>query len=241
MPKQHHSTVRGAHTNVAPAAEARFVRPQPYLTMRLLVFGASGQTGHEFTRQALERQHAVTAFVRQPAKLAITSPTLRLVQGNVASYPAVAGAVAGHDAVVSTLGVGTPLKHDADVVRGVEHIIRAMEEHKVRRLIYLSFIGVSDSRSAVGFVLRYIAPLPLRHEIADHEAKEALVKASRLDWTIVRPPKLTGGPRTGRYRSGTGITTWKPLPLMARADVAHFILEELAQPAFVRQAPRLLH
>lgn len=223
------------------AAHSQAVRRQRHYTMRLLVFGASGQTGHELIRQALERQYSVTAFVRQPAKLAIASPALRLVQGNVANYPAVAGAVPGHDAVVSTLGVGTPLRHDADVVTGVEHILRAMEEHKVRRLIYLSFIGVSDSRSAVGFVLRYIAPLPLRHEIADHEAKEALVKASRLDWTIVRAPKLTGGPRTGRYRSGAGITTWKPLPLMARADVAHFMLEELAQPAYVRQAPRLLH
>lgn len=209
--------------------------------MRLLVFGASGQTGQELLRQALERRQAVTAFVRQPKKLTITDPELRIVQGNVADYPAVAGAVRGHDAVVSTLGVGTPLKHDADVVAGVQHIIRAMDEHKVRRLIYLSFIGVRDSRAAVGFVLRYIAPLPLRQEIADHEAKEALVKASPLDWTIVRAPKLTGGPRTGRYRSGESITTWKPLPVMARADVAQFILEELAQPAYVRQAPRLLH
>lgn len=209
--------------------------------MRLLVFGASGQTGRELVRQALAHRHSITAFVRQPAKLGDTPPGIRIVQGNVADYPTVEAAVVGHDAVVSTLGVGTPLKHDRDVIAGVDNIIRAMQEHRVRRLIYLSFIGVRESRPAVGVILRHIAPILLRHEIADHEAKEALVKASPLDWTIVRPPKLTNGPRTGHYRSGADIATWVPLPLLARADVADFILRELAQPQYVRQAPRVLH
>jgi putative NADH-flavin reductase len=146
----------------------------------------------------------------------------------------------GHDAVVCALGAGVPLHHDPDVIAGVRNIIGAMRERKVRRLVYLSFIGVRESRSGVGLVLRYIAPIPLRHEIADHEAKEALVKASGLEWTIVRPPKLTCGPYTGRYRSGEDIATWKLVPLLSRADVAHFILEELENCAYVGQAPRLL-
>jgi len=209
--------------------------------MRLLIFGASGQTGRELVRQAIARGHTITAFVRQPAKLGNAPRGMRIVQGNVVDYSTVAASVAGHDAVVSTLGVGTPFKHDGDVISGVEHIIRAMQEHEVRRLIYLSFIGVRESRAAVGVILRYLAPIPLRHEIADHEAKEALITASSLDWTLLRPPKLTNGPLTGRYRSGPGIGTWVPLPLMARADVADFILNELAAPRYVRQAPRLLH
>ncbi len=209
--------------------------------MQLLIFGASGQTGRELVRQALASRHSVTAFVRQPAKLGDAPPGIRILQGNIADYPNVEAAVAGHDAVVSTLGVGTPLKHDPDVIVGVENIIRAMQEQQVRRFIYLSFIGVRDSRPSVGIILRHIAPIPLRHEIADHEAKEALVTASSLDWTIVRPPKLTNGPRTGHYRSGLHITTWVPLPLIARADVADFILRELAQPEYIHQAPRLLH
>jgi putative NADH-flavin reductase len=208
--------------------------------MKLLVFGASGQTGRELVRQGLALQHDITAFVRQPAKLGPLASGVRTIQGNVTDYPAVAAAVAGHDAVVSTLGTGTSLKHDAGLIAGVQHIIRAMQEHRVRRLIYQSFIGVHESRAAVGVILRYVAPIPLRHQIADHEAKEALVKASPLEWTIVRPPNLTNGLRTGRYRSGTDITTWAPVPRLARADVADFILRELAQPQFIRQAPRLL-
>jgi putative NADH-flavin reductase len=209
--------------------------------MRLLIFGASGQTGQALVHKAIEDGHTVTAFVRQPAKLAGIAAPISIIRGTVADVAAVAAAVPGHDAVVSTLGVGEPLKRDPDVVAGVNHIVRAMETHGVRRLIYLSFAGVRASRASLGFVLRYIAPLPLRHEIADHEAKEALVAASNLDWTIIRPPKLTSGPRRGRYRAGERVTTWKPLSLLSRADVADFILRELATPQYIRQAPLLLN
>lgn len=208
--------------------------------MNVLVFGASGQTGRAVVREALERGHRVSAFVRDPAKLDASHPALRVLRGDVGDGAVVAQAVPGHDAVVSTLGVGTPLAHDQVVIDGVGHILRAMEDAGVRRLIYQSFIGVRESRAAVGFIMRFIAPLPLRHEIADHEAKEALVRASAVDWTIVRPPKLTNGPRSNGYRAGEDVTTWAPVPQLSRADVAHFIVGELESPRFVRRAARLL-
>ena len=209
--------------------------------MRILVFGASGHTGQVLVRQAVARGHQVTAFVRDPDKAPTRHSNVRTIVGNVADDIAVSDAISGHDAVVSALGVGVPLEHDADVIRGVQHIVRGMDAHGVRRLVYISFIGVRDSRAAVGFLLRYVVPLPLRHEIADHEAKEAIVRASALDWTIVRPPKLTGGARTGRYRSGPTISTWKPMPLLSREDLSDFILCELAEPRYIRQATRVLH
>jgi putative NADH-flavin reductase len=209
--------------------------------MRLLVFGASGKVGQELVRQALVREHSVTAFVRTPGKLKTTHPLLRVIEGDVADDDAVAAAVPGHDAVVSALGVGKPLQHDPDVVSGVQRIIRVMEANGVRRFVYLSFVGVRESRHSVGFILRHIAPIPLRHEIADHEEKEAIIRASTLDWTIVRPPTLTNGARTGTYRDGEQIASWKPVPLLSRADVADFMLQELEHPQYVRQAPRLMH
>lgn len=208
--------------------------------MNLLVFGASGATGREVVRQALARGHSVTVFLRQTARLPLQHASVRTLEGDVGDASAVRQAVAHHDAVISTLGVSAPLKPDPVVVDGVRHIVSAMEATGVTRLIYQSFIGVRDSRAAVGFVLRYVAPLPLRHEIADHEAKEAIVSASSLDWTIVRPPKLTDGPATGSFRVGEGITTWHPLPVLSRATVASFIITELEQPAYVRKVVRLL-
>jgi len=208
--------------------------------MNVLVFGASGQTGRAVVREALARGHSVSAFVRDPAKLLVGHSALRVIRGDVGDAEAVAQAVPGHDAVVSTLGVGSPLAHDDAVIDGVKHILAAMQATSLRRLIYQSFIGVRESRAAVGFILRFIAPLPLRHEIADHETKEALIKASGIDWTIVRPPKLTNGPRSSGYRAGEDLSTWVPIPMLSRADVAHFIVGEFEAPHFVQKAPRLL-
>jgi putative NADH-flavin reductase len=146
--------------------------------MRVLVLGASGATGREVVRQALAQELSVTAFVRDPARLQVAGPTLRVVQGDVGDYAAVAGAVEGQEAVISTLGVSRPLHADPVVVEGIRHTLRAMEEHRVSRLVYLSFIGVRESRAAAGFAIRNIAKYPLRHEIADHEAKEALIRAN---------------------------------------------------------------
>lgn len=207
--------------------------------MNLLIFGASGHTGREVIRQALARGHRVSAFVRDPARLGDVGAAVRPIRGDVSEATVVAQAVPGHDAVVSTLGVGTPLQHDPRVISGIQHILTAMQVAGVNRLIYQSFIGVRESRAAVGVLLRFIAPLPLRHEIADHEAKEALIRASASDWTIVRPPKLTNGPRT-TCRVGLDITTWAPVPTLSRATVAHFIVDELETPQYVRATPRLL-
>ena len=208
--------------------------------MRLLVLGASGATGHEVVRQALAQELNVTAFVRDPARLKLFAPKLRVFQGDVGDYADVAGAVEGQDAVISALGVGRPLHSDPVVIEGVRNVLRAMQEHKVARLVYLSFIGVRESRAAAGPILRYVAKIPLRYEIADHEAKEALIRGSRCDWTIVRPPTLSNGHATGRYRDGDDITARSFLPILPRADVAAFLLRQLSERTYVGRAPRLL-
>ena len=209
--------------------------------MKLVVFGASGKTGREVVRQALARGYAVTAFVRETARLPIAHANLRLVAGEISNPEAIARVVAGQTAVISTLGVGQPMTHDQAVIEGVRAIARAAEQASVERLLYLSFIGVHGSRDAAGFVLRQLATTLLRHEVADHEVKEAAIIASFVDWTIVRPPKLTNGRLTAAYRVGEDIRARSPLPLMSRADVADFMLRQRTDPAFLRTAVRILH
>jgi uncharacterized protein YbjT (DUF2867 family) len=207
--------------------------------MRILIFGASGRTGGELVRQALEHGHTVSAFTRVANRVALAD-SLDVIVGDVGDKDAVSEAVAGHDAVVSVLGVGRALKHDQAVIDGVGHIVAAMGDQGVRRLVYQSFIGVPDSRAAVGFVLGRIAPILLRHEVADHVAKEALIRASDLNWTIVRPPTLNQGPYTGRYLDGEHISTRKPVPILSRADVADFIVRSVDDPLTVGKVVRLL-
>ena len=206
----------------------------------MLVFGASGATGRHLVSQALQGGHHVTAFVRDPARLATRHERLVLVQGDVADAAEVERGVAGHDAVLSALGVGRPLRHDEAVIEGVRHIVKAMERENVRRLVYLSTSGVRESRVGAGLLVRLMAASLIRHEIADHEIKEGLVRASTLDWTIVRAPLLTNGRRTGRYRSGEDVSARSPLPMLSRADVAEFMIRQLHAVSFVRKAPRLM-
>lgn len=209
--------------------------------MKILILGASGGTGRELVRQGLAAGHVVTAFVRNPARLAMTHVALRVSQGDVADPGSVVRALEDQDAVLSALGTGKSLGHDEVLIAGFRHIIDAMQAPpRPRRLIYQSFIGVSESRAAAGWVVRYVARHPLKHQIADHEARERMIADSGLDWTIVRPPTLTNGPRTGRYRSGEEVVARSLLPKLSRADVAAFMLEQLMDTRYVRHKPRVL-
>ena len=209
--------------------------------MKILIFGASGATGHELVKRSLEKGYDVTAFVRNPKKLTVAHERLRIVQGDVKNYASVEAAVGGKDAVLSALGVSKPLNSDPAVVEGVKNICAALEKAGPKRFVYLSFIGVGDSRKSAGFMVKYILPKILKHEIADHELKEALIRNSRLDWTIVRPSKLTAGPARGNYRSGEDISTSAFLPTMSRADVAGFMVDQLAEQRYVRKVVRVLY
>ena len=208
--------------------------------MKVLVLGASGATGREVVRAVIAQDFDVTAFVRDPARLPVGGQRLRVVQGDVGDAAAVAGAVKGQDTVISALGVSRPLHADPVVVDGIRHTLHAMDEQGVARLVYLSFIGVRDSRSAAGPLIRFVARFPLRHEIADHETKEALIRASHCDWTIVRAPKLSNGEATGRFREGEDIAARSFFPVLSRADVAAFMVRQLRDRTYVRRAPRIL-
>ena len=208
--------------------------------MNVLVFGASGKTGREVVARSLAKDYHVTAFCRSAAKLGLKHEKLRIEQGDVADEAAVRRVMTGHDAVVSTLGVGTPFTHDQAVIDGVRHIVAAAQAAGVKRLVYLSTLGVADSRAESGFIHALAARYaPIKHEIRDHELKEPLVTASSLDWTIVRAPAMTNGRFSGRVRAGLDIRGTL-LPMLSRADVAEFVVQQLADPTYSRKAARLL-
>ncbi len=205
--------------------------------MKLLVFGSTGGTGRELVKQALAQGHEVTAFARNPAKLGdMKHPSLQVARGDVLDPAAVEQAVPGHDAVLCAIGAGagrTTLRED-----GTRNIVRAMEKGGVRRLVCQSSMGVGDSRGNLGFLTKYvIVPVLLRHAFADHERQEAVVQQSGLDWTIVRPPHLKDGPHTGTYRHGFPTTDTAIQGKISRADVADFILKQLADTTYLHQTP----
>ncbi|HWU77882.1 MAG TPA: SDR family oxidoreductase [Rhodanobacter sp.] len=209
--------------------------------MNVLVFGASGATGREVVMQALDHGHSVRAFVRDPSKFEIRHARLSLMVGDVTEHASVEHAVRDTDAVASALGSGNSLSSQPALIDGVQNIIRAMEHAGVHRFVYLSMLGVGGSGRQLGLVDRYIVlPLLLRNVMKDHAKKEALIKRSTLDWVIVRPPRLTNGPYTGRYRSGEDIRERTLLASISRADVADFIVKQFADDRYAHETPAVL-
>ncbi|MGB3135453.1 MAG: SDR family oxidoreductase, partial [Nodosilinea sp.] len=202
--------------------------------MNLLIVGATGGTGHELVKQALHQEHTVTGFSRHASKLATQYPALKVIEGDVADQAIVEKAVEGQDAVLSALG-SSSLKRNPALTEGIKNIVKAMKQHHVKRLVYQSSLGVGDSRKQVSFLVRYIIiPLVLRNAIADHEDKERIIRQSDLDWVIVRPAGLTDDSPTGDYRYGETIEFGAKI---ARADVADFMLKQVADNAFLQKTP----
>jgi putative NADH-flavin reductase len=204
--------------------------------MKLTIFGATGGTGVQVLQQALAAGHTVTILARDPAKVTTQNPHLTVVAGNVLNQSDVEKALAQAETVVCTLG-NTGNNPDDVVSAGTQQIVNAMQRRGIKRLIVVSSLGVGDSKNQVPFFFKVLAATVLRKTMKDKEAQEALVRASGLDWTIVRPGGLTDGPRTGSYRFGmdASLTAGR----VTRADVADFILRELERNEFVRMAPAI--
>lgn len=205
--------------------------------MNLIVFGATGSIGRQLVQQALDAGHDVTAFARRPGRLDIQHDRLARHTGDVLDPAAVSEAVQGHDAVLIALGAG---RHGGVRAAGTANVIAAMQRHGIARLVCETTLGAGDSAPLLTFFWKRIMfGLLLRAAYADHQAQEALIEASGLDWTIVRPASFTDGPATGAYRHGFPATT-KGLTLkISRADVAQFMLRQLGDPRYLHCATGL--
>ncbi|MER8183480.1 NAD(P)H-binding protein [Kitasatospora sp. NPDC094015] len=215
--------------------------------MRITVFAATGGIGRRIVEQAQAAGHEVTAVVRNPDALAARVRTVRADLA-AADPDALRAAVTGADAVLS--GLGARSRSDAGVAwRGTAAMAAAMAATGVRRIVVVSAAPVgtvpSPGRPAPprhdpgdGFAMRHLlAPLTkaaLRGHYADLARMEDVLRDSALEWTVVRPPRLTDKPLTGDYRTAHG-RNLRGGTSVSRADVAHLMLQVLDRPETVGQ------
>ena len=203
----------------------------------IALFGGSGKTGREFLALALQQGHRVQALVRQPDLFPEQHPNLTVIPGDVLNAQSVARVVAGADAVVSLFGhvKDSPPRVQTE---GTRHIVAAMRTHGVRRIISLSGGGLpfeKDQPKLPDKLIRFIMKLFVPNVLQDAIEHAEVLKASGLDWTIVRGPRLTLQPATGKYRVGwVGVNASTSL---GRADLADFLLKQVASPEFVGSMP----
>jgi putative NADH-flavin reductase len=204
--------------------------------MKIAVFGGSRGVGRQAIEQALAQGHVIQALMRNPDKFDLTHPNLTVLPGNVLQAADVAACVAGVEAVVCSLG-STGDNPNNIVTLGTQQIISAMKAAGVRRLVVVTSIGVGDSKDQVPLAFKALMKTILRAAMEDKEGQETAVKASDLDWIIVRPGGLTDGPRTGQYSFGTQKTL--KAGQVSRADVAEFVLKQLTDDTFLHQTPAI--
>jgi putative NADH-flavin reductase len=202
--------------------------------MKLAVLGATGGTGLEIVRQAIENGHSVTAFVRSAERLKRFANRITIQQGDLLNPAELAKAITSHDAILSGFGPRVPIaKSDANLLRNfASALTTAMHQANVRRAVIVStaFLFKDSILPPAHLFGRLFFP----GVVIDASAMERTVMESGLDWTIVRPPQLTDKPVTGKYRVRTG-----HLPRfgfnISRANVAHFFLKTAEDPASIRK------
>lgn len=206
--------------------------------MKLAIFGGSGKTGQHVVQQALAAGHEVVALARTPSKVGVQHPHLKVVQGDILDATGVENVVQGVDAVISVLGPSSN-KPEFTISRGMDNILKAMQKHNVQRLVLSVGAGVREPEDKPTFVDRFIGLLlnvVSKYVVADMQQVVQKVKASNLNWTIVRVPMLTDQPAQGALKVGyVGDIS----PRISRADMASFMLKQVQDLQFLRKAPAI--
>jgi putative NADH-flavin reductase len=185
--------------------------------MDILVIGARHGLGAEVVRQAGCNGLRVAAF-----------------SGDVLDPDTVAAQVAGHDAVISTLGPRMGSAPDL-CSRGTANVVAAMRTAGPRRLVVVSGAMIGHAPDRLGLVYRMIQRQVPDDMLRDRRAAEAVVEKSGLDWTLIRPTRLTDGPALGRWRD-SGTARIGAFARISRKDAAAAILQTLDRPETVRRA-----
>ena len=207
----------------------------------ILVIGASQGVGLATIKAGLAAGHTMRALARNAGKIDITDHRLQKISASATDAGAMAKAVAGVDAVVMTLGTSKIFEKTSLFSVATSIVIDAMRKSGVKRLLVVTGIGAGDSRGHGGlFYDKLFYPILLKRIYANKDAQESLVRNSGLDWTIARPGMLTNRPATGTYRALTDMKDWGAGSI-SRADVASYLIGEIASPKHIGKTPELIN
>ena len=205
---------------------------------RVVVLGGAGRTGRLLVAEALREGRHVTALVRSPASSGLpVREGLDVVAGDARRSDDIARALEPGDAVVCAVG---PSGRDSHGLYGdtARAMVAAAETVGVRRLVAITSSGVrADDPHHPWWYRAFLVPL-MRATYRDMADLEAVVAASDLDWTVVRPGRLTDAPATGDYRVGDGENP-RAGTAIPRQDLARFVVATLDDPRWRHHHPTL--
>ncbi|MCE2769308.1 MAG: NAD(P)H-binding protein [Saprospiraceae bacterium] len=209
--------------------------------MKVTIFGATGFSGQAILADSIKQGHEVTILVRDASKIPIKHQNLTIVEGNVLNPQTVASVLHHQEAVIQCLGVsgkgdGKPTTFISDATK---IIVDEMQKQQIKRLIAMSNVGAGNSIAfQPWFFTRIILPYFmkwLKVIIEDKNRMEPIIMNSNLDWTIVRCPNVVDKPAKGTCNAtldGKGLKLSITLP-----DLSKFMIDQLTQKVFIKQAP----
>jgi uncharacterized protein YbjT (DUF2867 family) len=207
--------------------------------MQIAILGGTGGIGGHVLDWALEAGHPVHALARSPQALA-PAPGLTVTRGDALDADAVARVIDGADAVVSALGP-RGAKAPGLLAGAAANVVAGMQKTGATRVVCVSAAGAYVTGDPnMSWLIKAILPRVLAKQFADVRQMEDVIRASGLDWTLVRATRLVNRPGTGRYR----VSPDYPPPgggKISRADVAHFIVAVLTEDGWPRAAPALAY
>lgn len=212
------------------------------MSTRILLIGATGPTGRQILARSRDTDLQVRALARRPEALAgDDAEGIDVVRGDVLDPATLTAALAGVDQVVSSLGSKlSPFAAVHLLSAGTTNLVAAMRDAGVGRLVCITGVGAGDSRGHGGFAYdRLIRPTLLRNVYADKDRQEDVVRASDLDWLLLRPAVLTNGARTGKHHAVTRFAPGEKLRPLSRADVADFVVGEVLSQRYHRATVNL--
>ena len=204
--------------------------------MNIIVFGATGSIGALTVLKLLEDGHSVTAFSRNLDALNLEHPNLTHAAGDVTNAADVCLAIEDSEAVIITLGSGSS-RSGRVRSEGAQQIIDAMQRYGLKRLVCQTTLGAGDSWNNLNFFWKRIMfGVLLRPVFEDHERQEQLVKASGLDWTIVRPSAFTNEAPKGTLKIDISPEQRGLTLKISRREVAEFLVASLRERSFLYRA-----
>jgi putative NADH-flavin reductase len=207
---------------------------EEHSTMKIVVLGATGGTGIQIVRQAILRGHAVTAFARSLARLQSFADSITVRQGDLLNSAELENVLNGHDAILSAFGPRVPIAQNEKNL--LQHFATALSSAMLRTAVNRVVVESTaflfkDSLFPPAYLLGKVL---FPSVVMDASAMEGIFQRGQLDWTLIRPPRLTDDPASAKYRVREG-----HLPRfgfsISRADVADCMLGALENPLTIRK------
>jgi putative NADH-flavin reductase len=201
------------------------------------IIGGTGKTGRYLLKKIINEPINIKALVRKADPFSMAYVNLHTMYGDVKDYAIVQSLIRDCDAVISTLGLGTPPDEPTLFGKATHNILKAMDHHQVRRYIAITGLNVDTTfdhksektKSATAWMYEHF-PISTR----DRQLEYELLNKSSIDWTLVRLPLIE---QTDLVKEISTSLEDCPSDTISAGSLAEFLIQQLYDTSFIKTSP----